>query len=206
MALNKFVNCIYSRKEWNENLFSGINAVHELIQGHLGECVWDKLYKRKCFEDICFPEGREHEDSSVMYKLLYNAGSICVVPEVKYHYMIRKGSMSRNYKAINLISFWLSFKERFFFLRELVDETDRQILLMKCALAISRTWAHYYDCSREDRSVHKTTIGEMYTFSKDFIPLFGMKKWPARLKTGVFFTHFKNRLSFRMAWLINRMS
>ena len=190
---------------WQTGSFSGKEAVHELIQGRLGECVWDKLYKRKCFDTIRFPEGREHEDSSVMYKLLYYAESVYVIPKIGYHYLHRKGSLSRSHRMSNLVGYWLSFKERFFFLRDLVDEDDRQILLMKCALAVARTWAHYYDCSKDDRILWKETIAEMNAFTREKIPLFGLKGWPIRIRIGAFFPHFQNALSFRIAWFITRV-
>ena len=40
--------------------------------------VWNKLYRRCLFEGLRFPEGKQHEDEFITYRLLWAARSICV--------------------------------------------------------------------------------------------------------------------------------
>lgn len=60
------------------NLLYGINE-HEYVKKVV---VWNKLYKKKLFENIIFPQGKLHEDEFTTYKVLYNAEKI--VSSTKY--------------------------------------------------------------------------------------------------------------------------
>lgn len=56
--------------------------------------VWNKLYERRIFEGIRFPEGKVYEDAFVMIPLLDRAKRVAVTMEPKYHYMRRAGSVT----------------------------------------------------------------------------------------------------------------
>jgi len=53
-----------------------------------------KLYKRKFFSDIRYPEGRLHEDEFTTYKILFQCKDICFVDEVLYYYFINPESIT----------------------------------------------------------------------------------------------------------------
>ena len=55
--------------------------------------VWNKLYRRDVFEGVRFPEGRQHEDEFVTYRLLWNAGGIAVTDAPFYFYRQRSTSV-----------------------------------------------------------------------------------------------------------------
>lgn len=55
--------------------------------------VWNKLYKRKCWDNICFPKGKIHEDNFVMYKVIFNCDKIICSKQKKYNYMQRNDSI-----------------------------------------------------------------------------------------------------------------
>ena len=55
--------------------------------------MWNKLYKRECFDNKRLPEGKLHEDEFVTYKLLYEAKKIVYLQEKLYNYLNRKGSI-----------------------------------------------------------------------------------------------------------------
>lgn len=49
---------------------TNVEAMEELFKGILYRfSLCNKLFKRSCFENICFPVGRIHEDLSTTYKL-----------------------------------------------------------------------------------------------------------------------------------------
>lgn len=45
---------------------------------------WNKLYRKKLFDNIRFPEGKGYEDAYTIYKILYNAEKIAYQDEVLY--------------------------------------------------------------------------------------------------------------------------
>lgn len=56
--------------------------------------VWNKLYRKHLFHEICFPEGRINEDVYVTVRLLDAAKKTVLDMQPKYHYMIRPGSIT----------------------------------------------------------------------------------------------------------------
>lgn len=69
-------------------------ALRELFRGEIYRfSLWNKLYRRHCFEDIIFPEGRIHEDLAVSYQLFLNADRIVNTPKTGYIYRKREHSI-----------------------------------------------------------------------------------------------------------------
>ena len=58
--------------------------------------VWNKLYRRRLFEGIRFPEGLVFEDTATTHKLIYRAGQIAMIPEHLVFYCYRKDSISHS--------------------------------------------------------------------------------------------------------------
>ena len=58
--------------------------------------VWNKLYRRKLFEDICFPEGAVFEDTATTHKVIYKAQHIAMIPDHLIFYYFRKDSISHS--------------------------------------------------------------------------------------------------------------
>lgn len=55
--------------------------------------AWNKLYKRKLFDGITYPDGRIHEDEARTHRLLYRAGKIVYINHPYYYYFQRKDSI-----------------------------------------------------------------------------------------------------------------
>jgi glycosyltransferase involved in cell wall biosynthesis len=67
-------------------LYSGEEMCHILMTADSGYGVaQNKLYKRKLFNDIKFPEGKLHEDEFTVYRLFY-AGKVALIEASLYHY------------------------------------------------------------------------------------------------------------------------
>ena len=54
--------------------------------------AWAKLYKKKIFEGIRFPEGKLFEDAGTAYRTFLAAKRIALGTEAKYFYMLRENS------------------------------------------------------------------------------------------------------------------
>ena len=55
--------------------------------------AWNKLYRRKCWQNLRFPVGKTCEDAFTTYQLVHNANRIVMIPEALYCYRIRPGSI-----------------------------------------------------------------------------------------------------------------
>lgn len=184
---------------------SGMDAVHMLVRLEIFNGVWNRLWKRNCFESIRFPAGRIHEDVATTYRVFLDTDRVCVIPDVKYHYRQRKDSLSNTVDMNYLSGFWRSHRERYDALKDKLNEADVRELLRYCGMTAARTWARFYDRPAEERPVFGQDILDMYSFTKKNLPMFGLSGWNGKLRIGVFFSHFKNSLSFRIAWAINKL-
>ncbi|MGE8204569.1 glycosyltransferase family 2 protein [Heyndrickxia sp. NPDC080065] len=71
-----------------------IEGMRQLFKGVLYRfSVCNKLFKKTCFENILFPEGRIHEDLSTTYKLFSNANKVVFTNYVGYMYVKRENSI-----------------------------------------------------------------------------------------------------------------
>lgn len=75
--------------------FSGIDAFNALGEERLvRNFLWDKLFNRKLFDGIRFPERRVFEDISVLYKLLCRTERMVYWYAPQYHYRIHENSLT----------------------------------------------------------------------------------------------------------------
>ncbi len=79
-------------KEYNK-----IEAVESLFYyNFLRHSPWGKLYKKEVWNNIRFPLGKNYEDLAILYKLFLNSNKVIYIPEEKYNYIIRQGSIVHN--------------------------------------------------------------------------------------------------------------
>lgn len=69
-------------------------ALRELAEGSINYSVWNKIYKKKLWENIRYPEGRVYEDIDTMYRVLDSCKSIYVLDLPLYIHRKRQGSIS----------------------------------------------------------------------------------------------------------------
>ena len=186
-------------------LLSGQEAVWALLRGEFSEAVWNKLWKRQCFEEIHFPNGRIYEDIATTYQVFRASDHVGTICEAKYHYLQRKGSLSKERNMRNLIDYWRVNKERFYELQDQADRDSLRRLLFYCARASSRTWSFYYDCPHINYISDREIIHEMNEFIREHIPLFGYSNWDLKTRFAVFFPHFESDLAIRTSWILNRL-
>ncbi len=55
--------------------------------------AWNKLYRRKLWQELRYPKGRCHEDEYVIHHVLEGCSRVAIVPEEMYYYRIRSGSI-----------------------------------------------------------------------------------------------------------------
>ena len=70
------------------------SAMLSLLEGGIVDnSVWNKLYTRKVWEGVSFPEGMIMEDVATLYKCILQAKKTVVTDYPCYHYRIRQGSI-----------------------------------------------------------------------------------------------------------------
>lgn len=134
------------------------NAIDLLLKDNiLQNYVWDKLWKRSLYFGIIFPEGRNFEDISVVYKLFEKAERIFTIPDVLYHYLQRGDSIIGNPSLKNKVGYYMACYDRYIDMRSRWPEYERKLCASCVAAAIS-IWCSYYANNKEIRQKYH----EMY--------------------------------------------
>jgi len=79
--------------------FDRFSSVKELFGGEKYvrfTVAWNKLYKRKLFENIEYPVGKIHEDEFTAYRLLFNSNRVIYIDIPLYYYCQRSGSIMKS--------------------------------------------------------------------------------------------------------------
>lgn len=75
-------------------IYEGEEALRQLFfDDTFANYAWNKMYKRRLFENVRFPLGRKMEDLGTIYKLLLNTGRIVYSKKVLYYYYQREDSI-----------------------------------------------------------------------------------------------------------------
>lgn len=101
------------------SVYSSEEAMKVLIEDRLiRSYVWDKLYKRDLFDQICFPINRLFEDLAVSYRIFHRAKRVTMQQCPKYYYLVREGSaMQSKYDPLREFQLFLGVYERDQFVR-----------------------------------------------------------------------------------------
>ncbi|MCZ0891368.1 glycosyltransferase [Ligilactobacillus saerimneri] len=64
--------------------------------GYTFVVAWNKLYKRKLFNNVQFEKGKLHEDEFINFPLFWNVKRVSIVNESLYNYVQRTGSITNS--------------------------------------------------------------------------------------------------------------
>lgn len=106
--------------EPSNDLITGFNALRMSYDKDIGvlfcSMIVNKLYHRRLFEHIRFPEGKFHEDEATVFKLLDQCTSISLVSEPLYFYLDRENStMNQPYSVKQLDGIEACYQRYFYF-------------------------------------------------------------------------------------------
>lgn len=134
------------------------------LQGTVfSEYAWNKLWNRTLFDDCKFPPGRYFEDIATTWKLFRRCHKVTCVPDVFYHYVIRKDSIGNTKNMKNFVDRWVAFKERFDMMAAESEELCR-ICTNGCLDTIGYTWRWLYIVDKKDRKRYDAVLQEMRKF------------------------------------------
>lgn len=140
--------------------FNGIEAIENLCyQKEIKNSACAKIYRRKLFEDVCYPVGKLYEDLGTTYKLLFKAKKVVWSQKEYYYYFYRPDSIM-NYK------FSIKNMDRINLSKELLDFVEVNIPEIKDA-AIARFFISNIQVLREIPYGENAYIEERNRISKN---------------------------------------
>lgn len=196
----------YSKIE--DGIYRGCESLTALFNDKICHVVWDKIYKRKLFDSVRFPEGHNFEDISIMHLVLEQANTVVVISDKKYHYRQRADSIKYTHSASNLIDYADAFLDRYVFYKQNEDRipsADEEKQLLSVASGISRVWRWWHGCDKADRQKFDNRIAEYKQFTIENFPLCGYSSWPATLKISSLFMHSDSIVSFAALYYLNQL-
>lgn len=85
----------FYRPRARHKIWTGKEAVEAMIMDKgIQDFSWGKLFKRECFQDLYFPEGKHFEDIYTIYQALIRAERVVTIPDSLVHYVQRRGSIT----------------------------------------------------------------------------------------------------------------
>lgn len=143
-------------------------AIEELLKSKvIANYMWDKLWRKELFEDIQFPNGQVYEDVAVAHILFIRANGIICLPDEKYHYQYRDGSIINDY----------SLKKRLTYFRVLLKRSEEldtnniyhnSLLKAQCVIAAIRIWCCYSKNPKKERDKYHSEVVKISRFCKEF--------------------------------------
>ncbi|MCI2255198.1 glycosyltransferase [Domibacillus sp. PGB-M46] len=93
-------------------VMDNVEALRQMFKGILYRfSLCNKLFKRKCFDNVQFPEGRIHEDLSTTYKLFANAKKSVFTNYIGYIYVKRQESILTSRFSEKRLDAFIGWKE-----------------------------------------------------------------------------------------------
>ena len=127
--------------------------------------LWDKLWRRELFERIRFPAGKTFEDIAVMHRLFEKAETVLCLPEAKYHYFQRPGSIVSDVSLSNRINYYRAAELRYYEMRDRWPQF--QVLLeSQCVASAVGIWCAYFKNPKEERQAAKSELHKIAEFGK----------------------------------------
>lgn len=125
----------------------------------------DKLWKRELFRGIVFPEGKTFEDIAVMHRLFERASRVVCLPEWKYNYYQRAGSIVDDSSLQNRINHFMAARNR---LEEMREDWPQYLDLLEaqCVASSIMVWCSYCANPKPERERAWAQIEEMSAFAR----------------------------------------
>ncbi len=90
-------------------LYDRDNSLRALLGGAINPGVWNKLYKKKLWESVRFPEGFVYEEVRTLYQILDISESMYVCEDPLYLHRKRHGSITETCSQKNISDWFLAY-------------------------------------------------------------------------------------------------
>ena len=93
-------------------IYDHVTALQAMADRQFNHSAWNKLYSRKLWDGIRYPEGQVYEDIATTFQIVSRCDKICILDNPLYRYRKRPGSILETHSSRN-VNDWLSSCSRF---------------------------------------------------------------------------------------------
>lgn len=148
---------------WNQE-----QVIAQLLEDQaLRNYLCDKLWKRKLFDGICFPEGEIFEDIIVTCQLLLKTNTVIGLPEAKYNYRQRLDSIVKSQSLAQRVSYVQAARQQMETLKESWPQYEDQ-MAAQCVAAAIGLWMTYDTAPKEERVKYRQDIRQAAVFAREY--------------------------------------
>ncbi|MFR1757985.1 MAG: glycosyltransferase family 2 protein, partial [Thomasclavelia spiroformis] len=116
-----------------ENI-NNIDAIERILTvGEKFIFAWNKIYKRRLFENLRYNEGMIYEDEFLAHRILYRCNKVSIINSSLYYYVQRKGSIVNSRFSSKKFDKVYAIKDRVDFLKDkgivnLIDKAEKSFI------------------------------------------------------------------------------
>ncbi len=141
------------------------DALVELLRDQrLRNFSWSYLYRADLFGGVRFPHGKRFEDIHTTYQLFMRASAVVSLPLAKYHYRIRKGSITQGGGLGILVDQYDAIKARQECLGRCYPRLMQGLLAQRFTL-VPQVWRAAAHCDPEMLARYRPALEEMARFT-----------------------------------------
>lgn len=167
---------VYPKKKYLQGaervkILNAEEALHMLLDvknRQIENFMWDKIWRRSLFDGILFPEGKTFEDFAVTFRLIERANSIVCLPDPKYFYLQRNGSIMKDASIENQINRYEAARTRYDGMIEKWPQFE-EMLVDRCIRMAVNVWNSYYRSSKDERRIMRARLYEISHFLTPYI-------------------------------------
>lgn len=116
-----------------EKEFTREEAVREiLLLEKIDVSACDKLYRRYLFDDLRFPVGKISEDAAVIFEIINKSNGIVHVGKPYYHYIFRKGSITKSKYNEKKYDVMTNLKKTDIFIKKYYPKLEKENKIYGC--------------------------------------------------------------------------
>lgn len=132
--IDKVFNRVVTFSKWGkEGVYDRKTALGLQIDGIIQPMCWNKIYRRKIWENLRFTEGQNFEDTDIILNVIERAETFCRLKENLIMHRKRPGSITATHSLKNLIDMSKAHVKYAEYIMEHVPDyfDDKDIMLVK---------------------------------------------------------------------------
>lgn len=164
---------------------SGIEATKLILEDKdLPSFAWNKIYKKKLFDTIRFPNGRIYEDTATIYQIFHLSKDVQIVNGIFYNYLRREGSICLTADSLKVArrsyDNFKAFYERYLFAKRHIEYTS---VLETCTQKAFMLGINLIHSMIKEKSLYES-YDNLYVYDsiREMDNIIGNKEIPAKKK------------------------
>ena len=112
--------------------------------------TWNKIFKRRMFDNVHFPAGRTHDDNFTVHRFLADAEKVVYTPAITYRYTNKPNSISNTglYSNMDMV---MAYEDRIQFF----DERRLTKYLPDTLAYFMHVCARTYECTKDREPIYR---------------------------------------------------